>query len=414
MGDGERGMWGWLGWARDRAPRGGKAPEAMDWPPRPAARLSGRLPPPEKPELHPLPTGFAEAAGVLGMPDDAPRGERHLGGGSGADPTGRAGTSSARHGAAGPDDRRRPPEPARATAVPASPAAGAPRRADAPREGSGRSGLDDLDARLPPPGVETAPACDGRATAPHERNPRLAPDAAAGGGLVRGADGVARPHYWGHRERLRQRFLQGGQEAMPEYELLELLLFNAIPRIDVKPLAKRLLAAFGDLNGVVAAPERRLMEVEGATDRVYLQLRIAEAFAHRMARAKVIDRCVIGSWDDLMRYCKTVMAHRGTEQVRVLYLDRKNVLVADEAQGEGTVDHVPVYPREVVRRALELQASAIVLVHNHPSGDPEPSDEDVAMTARIVEACGAVGVAVHDHLVIGKERDASLRAMGLM
>ena len=182
----------------------------------------------------------------------------------------------------------------------------------------------------------------------------------------------------------------------------------------MKPLAKRLLAAFGDLGGVVSAPERRILAVEGATSKVYLQLRIAEAFAHRMARARVIDRCAIASWDDLLRYCKTVMAHRSTEQVRVLYLDRKNVLIADEAQGEGTVDHVPVYPREVVRRALELNASAVILVHNHPSGDPDPSQEDVAMTARIEEACRAVGVALHDHLVIGRDRDASLRAMGLM
>ena len=273
-------------------------------------------------------------------------------------------------------------------------------------------GLADLEARLPPAGVEVRPAGDTRAR--HAPNRRLDPDVTAGGGMVRGPDGAARPHYWGHRERLRQRFLEGGHAPMPEYELLELLLFNAIPRVDVKPLAKRLLAAFGDLGGVVSAPERRILAVEGATDRVYLQLRIAEAFGHRMARARVIDRCAIASWDDLLRYCKTVMAHRSTEQVRVLYLDRKNVLIADEAQGEGTVDHVPVYPREVVRRALELNASAVILVHNHPSGDPEPSQEDIAMTARIEEACRAVGVTLHDHLVIGRDRDASLRAMGLM
>ena len=197
-------------------------------------------------------------------------------------------------------------------------------------------------------------------------------------------------------------------------QVLELLLSNVVPRPDVGALAKELLATFGDLNGVVAAPERRLLAVKGTTDRTYLLLKLVETAALRMARARVIDRCAIASWDDLLRYCKTVMAHRSTEQVRVLYLDRKNVLIADEAQGEGTVGHVPVYPREVVRRALELNASAIILVHNHPSGDPEPSQEDVAMTARIEEACRAVGVVVHDHLVIGKEHDASLRAMGLM
>ena len=170
---------------------------------------------------------------------------------------------------------------------------------------------------------------------------------------------------------------------MPEYELLELVLFNAIERIDVKPLAKALLADFGDLNGVVAASEHRLMQVPGATPKVYLQLRIVEAFAHRMARAKVIQRSVISSWDELMRYCRTVMAYRDTEQFRILFLDRKNVLIADEPQAKGTVDHVPVYPREVAKRALELNASALILVHNHPSGDPTPSDADIAMTEQI-------------------------------
>ncbi|NDR56966.1 RadC family protein [Aliiruegeria sabulilitoris] len=271
-------------------------------------------------------------------------------------------------------------------------------------------GLDDLDARLPPPGVETRPASEPG----FRRTERLNADVTAGGGLVKGDDGQVRPHYWGHRERLRQRFLSGGHAAMPEYELLELLLFNAIPRIDVKPLAKRLLAAFGDLNGVIAAPEARLMEVEGATPKVFYQLRLAEAFAHRMARAKVMQRPVLSSWDALMEYCKTVMAHRDTEQFRVLFLDRKNNLVADEAQAEGTVDHVPVYPREIVKRALELNASALILVHNHPSGDPSPSNEDVVMTDRISEACQAVGITIHDHVVIGKEEDASFRQLGFL
>lgn len=197
-------------------------------------------------------------------------------------------------------------------------------------------------------------------------------------------------------------------------DLLELLLSTTIPQCETRVLAHRLLAKFGDLGSVIAAPERRLLEVAGATDRVHLMLKLVETAALRMARARVMGRCAIASWDDLLRYCKTVMAHRENEQVRVLYLDRKNVIIADEAQGQGTVDHVPVYPREIVRRALELNASAVILVHNHPSGDPEPSDEDVAMTTRIAEACATVGVTVHDHLVIGKDRDASLRAMGLM
>ncbi|WP_078059436.1 RadC family protein [Tropicimonas marinistellae] len=271
-------------------------------------------------------------------------------------------------------------------------------------------GLDELEARLPPPGAETRPASQPS----YRQTARLKADAAAGGGLVRGEDGQARPHYWGHRERLRQRFLSGGHAAMPEYELLEMLLFNAIPRIDTKPLAKRLLAAFGDLNGVIAAPQARLLEVDGATEKVYYQLRLAEAFAHRMARARVMQRHVLSSWDALMEYCKTVMAHRDTEQFRVLYLDRKNNLVADEAQAEGTVDHVPVYPREIVKRALELNASAVILVHNHPSGDPSPSNEDIVMTDRIADACQAVGITIHDHVVIGKAENASFRQLGYL
>ena len=248
-------------------------------------------------------------------------------------------------------------------------------------------GLSDMELRLPPV----------------ELHARVQADAAG-----------PRPHYWGHRERLRQRFLDGGHAAMPEYELLELLLFNAIERIDVKPLAKALLAAFGDLSGVVAASEHRLLQVPGATPRIHLQLRVVEAFAHRMARAKVIKRCVISSWADLMSYCRTLMAYRDTEQFRILFLDRKNVLIADEAQSRGTVDHVPVYPREVARRALELNASAIILVHNHPSGDPTPSEADIEMTGQIELACQSIGVVVHDHVVVGRGAEASFRSLGLI
>jgi DNA repair protein RadC len=244
-----------------------------------------------------------------------------------------------------------------------------------------------------------------------ELDRRAPPEVSAG---LSGREPGARPHYWGHRERLRQRFLGGGHAAMPEYELLELLLFNAIPRIDVKPMAKALLATFGDLNGVIAASEHRLMQVAGATSKVWLQLRIVEAFAQRMARAKVMQREVIGSWPDLMRYCKTVMAHRDTEQFRILFLDGRNVLIADEAQARGTVNHVPVYPREVAKRALELNATAIILVHNHPSGDPTPSQADIDMTGEIELACQAIGVAVHDHVIVGREQDASFRSLGLL
>jgi DNA repair protein RadC len=260
-------------------------------------------------------------------------------------------------------------------------------------------GLADLAARLPPPEALLEPA----------EPPRPAPDRPAPAG-----PGDVRPHYWGHRERLRDRFRSGGHAAMPEYELLELLLFNAVPRIDVKPLAKRLIAAFGDLAGVVAASERRLLEVPGSDARVHLQLKLVEAIAHRMARAKVMERSVIGSWDALMTYCKTVMAYRETEQFRVLFLDAKNILIADEEQARGTVNHVPVYPREVAKRALELNATAIILVHNHPSGDPTPSRADIDVTAQVEAALSALAIALHDHVIIGREHDASFRALGLL
>lgn len=271
-------------------------------------------------------------------------------------------------------------------------------------------GLADLEARIPPPDVLTQPATALR----WRQTDRLAPSESAGGGMVRQADGSMRPHYWGHRERLRVRFLSGGHKAMPEYELLELMLFNAIPRIDVKPLAKRLLAAFGDLNGVVAASERNILRVEGATDKVFLQLRIAEAFAHRMGQAKILHKEVLSSWTDVVGYCRTTMAHRDTEQFRILFLDRKNRVIADEEQGEGTIDHVPVYPREVTRRALELNASALILVHNHPSGDPTPSGADIEMTRKIVAACGALDIVIHDHMIIGKDQEVSFRTLGLI
>lgn len=225
--------------------------------------------------------------------------------------------------------------------------------------------------------------------------------------------GDLRPHFHGHRDRLRSRFMAGDAGAMPDYEILELLLFNAIDRRDVKPFAKRLLARFGDLGAVLSAPEARLREFPETTGRVLFQFRLAAALGLRLVRAKAVERDVVSSWEALMDYCKAAMAHRETEEFRILFLDRKNQLIADEAQGRGTVDHVPVYPREVAKRALELNASAIILVHNHPSGDPAPSPQDVEMTRRIDAACGAVGVSIHDHVVIGKARDASFRELGL-
>ena len=205
-----------------------------------------------------------------------------------------------------------------------------------------------------------------------------------------------------HRKRLRSRFMEGGAAAMPDYELLELVLFRAIPRQDVKPLARLLLDTFGDLNRVVAAPPARLAAVKGVGEAVVQELKLCEAVAQRMARARVMNRPVLSSWDALLDYCHTAMAHRETEQFRILFLDRKNVLIADEEQARGTVDHVPVYPREVVKRALELNASALILVHNHPSGDPTPSDADIAMTAQIQDAAQVLGLTLHDHLIVGQ------------
>ncbi|WIY26870.1 RadC family protein [Parasedimentitalea psychrophila] len=217
-----------------------------------------------------------------------------------------------------------------------------------------------------------------------------------------------------HRARLRQRFMQGGATAMPDYELLELVLFRSIPRRDVKPLAHALLNKFRDFNRVVTAPTERLQEVKGIGAAVIADLKILEAAAHRMARARVMQQQVISGWDAVLDYCHTTMAHRETEQFRVLYLDRKNVLIADEEQARGTVDHVPVYPREVAKRALELNASALILVHNHPSGDPTPSTSDIDMTDRINTALMALGLVLHDHLIIGKSRELSFRSEGYL
>jgi DNA repair protein RadC len=217
-----------------------------------------------------------------------------------------------------------------------------------------------------------------------------------------------------HRRRLRDRFLEGGAAAMPDYELLELLLFRALPRCDVKPVARRLIETFGDFARVLSAPPDRLKAVRGVGPAVVLELKIAEAAAHRLARSKVIRKPVISSWDAVLDYCHTTMSHLETEQFRVLYLDRKNVLIADEEQARGTVDHVPVYPREVVKRALELNASALILVHNHPSGDPTPSEADIAMTERIRAAAEVLGLTLHDHLIIGKSRELSFRSMGYL
>jgi len=208
--------------------------------------------------------------------------------------------------------------------------------------------------------------------------------------------------------------MKAGTTALADYELLELLLFRAIARRDVKPLAKTLLAEFGDFNRVISAPASRLSKIDGVGAAVVQELKIVEAAAHRLGQARVMGKNALTSWSILMEYCKVSMAHRETEQFRILYLDRKNILIADEEQAKGTVDHVPVYPREVAKRALELNASALIMVHNHPSGDPTPSDADIAMTKRVDDALNVLGVTLHDHVIIGQATDASFRSLGLL
>ena len=201
---------------------------------------------------------------------------------------------------------------------------------------------------------------------------------------------------------------------MPDYELLELALFAAIPRRDTKPLAKALLKRFGSFAEVIAAPRERLLEIEGVGDSVANQLKIVEAAAQRLAKTKVMGRPALSSWSALLDYCTAAMARSEKEEFRVLFLDRKNHLIADEVQNRGTVDHTPVYPREIIKRALELGASSIILVHNHPSGDPTPSKADIAMTREIAGAAKALSIAVHDHLVIGRGGHASFKSLGLL
>ncbi len=231
---------------------------------------------------------------------------------------------------------------------------------------------------------------------------------------AQGAFFEAQPSHLGHRQRLRERFNNGGADAIPDYELLELVLFRAIPRRDTKELAKRLIARFGSFAEVINAPEPRLSEVKEVGDAVITELKLVRAAALRLMRGEILKRPALSSWNQVVEYCRAAMAFEMKEQFRILFLDKRNQLIADEVQQVGTVDHTPVYIREVVKRALELSASAIVLVHNHPSGDPTPSRADIEMTKQIVAAALPLGVSVHDHIIVGRDGHASLRGMRLM
>jgi len=226
--------------------------------------------------------------------------------------------------------------------------------------------------------------------------------------------GAAKPHFLGHRERLRLRVLEGGTEALPDYELLEFLLFMAQPRRDTKPLAKALLARFRGIAGVLSAEPDSLLAVPGMGEASVAALKAAREAGLRVLRAEVAKGPVLSSWQQLLDYCQAAAGHAEVEEFRLLFLDRKNALIADERQQRGTIDHTPVYPREVVKRALELGAAALIMVHNHPSGDPTPSKADIEMTREVQKAAAVLGVTLHDHVILGRGRHASLRSLGLI
>jgi DNA repair protein RadC len=227
-------------------------------------------------------------------------------------------------------------------------------------------------------------------------------------------DPAETPHYHGHRERLRERFHTAGPDALSDYELLELALFPALPRRDTKPLAKSLLKTFGSFAEVIHAPVARLREIDGIGDASINQLKLIAAAVSRVAKGEVKQRTALSAWNDVIDYCRTSMAFADKEQFCLLFLDKRNRLIADEVQQTGTVDHTPVYPREVIKRALELSATALILVHNHPSGDPTPSQADIQMTKAIIEIATPLGISVHDHIIVGRNGHSSLKGMRLI
>lgn len=226
--------------------------------------------------------------------------------------------------------------------------------------------------------------------------------------------GKPRPHYHGHRERMREKFRERGADAFAEYELLEMLLYRSVPRGDTKPLAKALITEFGSLAAILAASPARLSQVKGVGNAIALDLKLVHAASRSLASGLLTDRTLLGSWSQVIEYCRVTMAHEEREMLRILFLDKKNRLIKDEVQQVGTVDHTPVYPREVARRALELSATAIILVHNHPSGDPTPSRADIDMTRTIVDLMQPLGIVVHDHIIIGRDGHASLKGLQLI
>jgi len=221
-------------------------------------------------------------------------------------------------------------------------------------------------------------------------------------------------HYHGHRDRLRQRFTESGPASLQDYELLELILFRLLPRRDTKPIAKAMMDRFGSFSEALGAPPLLLQEIEGLGPSAVTDLKVILAASQRFARDEIPDRPILGSWSALIDYCHKLMAYETKEQFRILFLDKKNRLLADEVQQVGTVDHTPVYPREVIRRTLELSATALILVHNHPSGDPTPSSADVQMTKAISDIAKPLGITVHDHIIIGRSGHASLRGLKLI
>lgn len=222
------------------------------------------------------------------------------------------------------------------------------------------------------------------------------------------------PHYHGHRDRLRHRFLDGGPEAMQDYELLEILLFTAIPRKDVKPLAKELITKFGNIAGVINASVEDLTKIKGISENTAITIKLVQASAHRLMKQEIMQRPILNSWQRLLDYCAATMAHEQNESFRVLFLNKKNELIADEIQQKGTVDHTPAYPREIMKRALELGSTALILCHNHPSGDPSPSQADIDMTRQIKAAGAPFSIVIHDHVIVARNGTSSMKTMGLI